>query len=102
MNNVDTPATDQPCQHRTVSSSSLGNVTVCPHCAVVHIAIGHVSMRFTTEAFRDLGELVGRAQAKLASLSGRQEEGHNAPSRAQEPEAAPIPSFIMPPVGRIQ
>jgi hypothetical protein len=87
MRSPDTPDSSDICRHQAVANSPLGNITVCPHCAVVHVAIGHVTMRFTTEAFRDLGSLVALAQASLG-----------APAQ----DSAPMPSFVMPPVGRIQ
>lgn len=84
---MDSSAHNPPCQHQPVAASPLGNVTVCPHCAVVHVAIGHVTLRFTVDAFRDLGQLVAQAQASL---------------EAPPQEPAAVPSFVMPPVGRIQ
>lgn len=84
---MDSSAHTSPCQHQPVANSPLGAITVCPDCQVVHLAIGHVTMRFTVDAFRDLGQLLAQAQASL-----------EAPPR----EKAPVPSFVMPPVGRIQ
>lgn len=90
LEKMDAAADQHPtCRHEPVANSQLGNISMCPHCAVVHVAIGHVTLRFTTDAFRDLGHLVAQAQASL-----------DAPPREDKP-AAP-PSFVMPPVGRIQ
>lgn len=91
-----TSALESTCQHQQIGISPLGNVTFCPHCAVVHVAIGHVSLRFTSEAFRDLRDLVSRAQAKLDPGPAPE------PAQRQQAEPAAIPSFVMPPVGRIQ
>lgn len=53
------------CRHVSVAESPIGSVTVCPHCAVVHLAISHVTLRFTADAFGALEQLVAQAQARL-------------------------------------
>ena len=74
----------KPCQHATLSTGALGSVEVCAQCAIVHVAVGAVTLRLTEESFRDLGRMVAQAQRQLDAAA-----------------AASAP-FVMPPVGRIQ
>lgn len=53
----------------TVADSSIGHVSICPDCSVLHLSLSHVSVRFTPEAFRALAEMVGAAQARLEQVS---------------------------------
>jgi hypothetical protein len=50
----------------TVAQSPLGSVTICPDCGVVHLVVSHVTLRFTSDAFGALEQLVTQAQARLA------------------------------------
>jgi hypothetical protein len=55
----------EPCRHRTIAHGAIGHVSVCPECSVLHLSIGHLSLRFAPDTFRALAELVGSAQGKL-------------------------------------
>ncbi|WP_187362413.1 MULTISPECIES: hypothetical protein [Massilia] len=55
----------EPCQHVTIADSTIGHVSICPECSVLHLSLNHVSVRFTPEAFRALSSMVGDAQARL-------------------------------------
>ncbi len=59
----------EPCQHLTVAESSIGHVSICPDCSVLHLSLSHVSVRFTAEAFRALAEMVGAAQERLVQVA---------------------------------
>jgi hypothetical protein len=56
---------EPPCQHLAIADSNIGQVSICPDCSVLHVALSHVSLRFTPDAFRALAEMVGAAQARL-------------------------------------
>ena len=55
----------QPCQHLSIADSNIGHVSICPDCSVLHLALHHVSVRFTPDAFRALAGMVTAAQARL-------------------------------------
>jgi hypothetical protein len=59
------PDSSQQCQHLAIAESSIGHVSICPDCSVLHLSLSHVSMRFTPEAFRALTAMLGEAQSRL-------------------------------------
>jgi hypothetical protein len=60
------------CQHIAIAHSSSGHITICPECKVVHVAMDHVTLRFTPEVFRGIAHMFASAQARLdhASAAG--------------------------------
>ena len=38
---------------------------MCPDCGVVHISLQYFSVRFDLEAFRELAQMLGVAQARI-------------------------------------
>ena len=57
------------CQHIAIAHSSSGNITICPECNVVHVAMDHVTLRFTPEVFRGISRMFASAQARLDHAS---------------------------------
>lgn len=53
------------CQHIQLADSHIGCVTICPDCGVVHLALNHITVRLTPDAFRALAGMTGQAQARL-------------------------------------
>lgn len=54
-----------PCKHVGLAHSNVGEVSICPDCGVVHVALQYFSMRFDLEAFRALAHMLGTAQARI-------------------------------------
>ncbi len=54
-----------PCQHVRLAHSGVGEICFCPDCGVVHVALQYFTMRFETEAFKDLQAMLSEAQAKI-------------------------------------
>ena len=65
MSRKPSPDPSQQCQHLAIAESSIGHVSICPDCSVLHLSLSHVSMRFTPEAFRALAAMLGEAQTRL-------------------------------------
>jgi hypothetical protein len=65
VSNDHSDSSSQPCQHRTIAHGAIGHVSVCPDCSVLHLSIGHMSLRFAPDTFRALAVLLGDAQGKL-------------------------------------
>jgi hypothetical protein len=59
------PNPSQQCEHLAIADSSIGHVSICPDCSVLHLSLSHVSMRFTPEAFRALTAMLAAAQSRL-------------------------------------
>lgn len=57
------------CQHIPIAHSSAGQVAICAECQVVHVELGHVSLRFTPDTFREIGHMFASAQARLERAS---------------------------------
>lgn len=53
------------CHHFQLAESHVGHVSMCPDCGVVHVALNHITVRLTPEAFRALAAMTGEAQARL-------------------------------------
>ena len=53
------------CQHIALARGDNGHVAICPECNVIQVVLSHLSVRFSPEAFRDLAQMVGTAQARL-------------------------------------
>jgi hypothetical protein len=56
---------DEPCHQLAIADNNVGHVSLCSGCGQVHLSLGHVSLRFTPEAFRALVDLTGTAQSRL-------------------------------------
>ncbi|HEY0064956.1 MAG TPA: hypothetical protein VGC21_22750 [Telluria sp.] len=69
MSRKHTEHAESPCQHLTIADSNIGQVSICPECSVLHLALSHVSLRFTPDAFRALAEMVTAAQTRLDQVS---------------------------------
>jgi hypothetical protein len=72
------------CEHTGIASSTIGDVTVCTDCNIVHLTLSHVTLRFTPDAFRCLAELLGVAQGRLEqafrSVEGTGANTHESPA----------------------
>ena len=53
------------CHHIQLADSHIGHVSICPDCGVVHLALNHVTVRLTPDAFRALACMTGEAQSRL-------------------------------------
>jgi hypothetical protein len=53
------------CRHLTVAESPIGKVSMCPECAVIHLAIAHVTLRLTPDVFNALEQMLRQARALL-------------------------------------
>jgi len=53
------------CQQVRIAYSGMGEVSICPDCGVVHVALQYFSMRFELEAFRTLQHMLSEAQDKI-------------------------------------
>ena len=54
-----------PCSHITVAQSQVGKVSLCPECAVVHLAVAHLTLRLTPDVFCALEQLLTQARSLL-------------------------------------
>ena len=57
------------CEHRLLTRSAVGGVTVCRGCGQVHLELQYLTLRFEEGAFRELARMVHLAQQRL--LQGR-------------------------------
>lgn len=46
----------------------LGEISLCPDCGVVHVALQYMVLRFDRVAFESLAKLMGDAQQKAIQL----------------------------------
>ena len=53
------------CHHIQLADSNIGHVSICPDCGVLHLALNHVTVRLTPEAFRALALMTSEAQSRL-------------------------------------
>ncbi|SHH04963.1 hypothetical protein [Massilia sp. CF038] len=65
MSRKHTEPPEASCQQLTIADSNIGQVSICPECSVLHLALSHVSLRFTPDAFRSLADIVTAAQSRL-------------------------------------
>lgn len=56
---------DSTCRCVVLASGAAGQVTTCPECGTMHVAIPQLSLRLTRETFRGLAALMARAQREL-------------------------------------
>ena len=70
-----TESSDDPCHHVAIADNAVGQVSLCSGCGQVHLTLAHVSLRFTPEAFRALGDLAATAQFRLDHIA---DAGHAA------------------------
>lgn len=62
-------ASPERCQHIAIAHSSSGNIAICPECNVVHVAMDHLTLRFTPDVFRGIADMFTSAQARLDHAS---------------------------------
>ena len=53
------------CTHVGIAHNTIGDVTVCNECSVVHLTLSHTTLRLSPDAFRSLSELVTLSQQRL-------------------------------------
>jgi len=58
------------CQHRLLTRSQVGCVTVCQGCGQVHLELQNLTLRFEEAAFREMAQMVGFAQQRLDGRAG--------------------------------
>lgn len=56
------------CTHVGLAHSSVGAVSVCPACGVVHVALKYLSLRLELDAFRELAHMLACAQIGLEQM----------------------------------
>jgi len=56
---------DSDCRCIVLASGAAGQVTTCPECGTVHVAMPQMSLRLTRETFHGLASLVVRASLEL-------------------------------------
>lgn len=63
------PNRPESCNHVQLADSNVGHVSICPDCGVIHVALNHVTVRLTPEAFRALAQMTGEAQSRLEHVA---------------------------------
>lgn len=58
----------EPCQHVHLSRNGVGDVSLCPDCGVVHVALQYMVLRFDRGAFEALAQLLGAAQQHIHQM----------------------------------
>lgn len=72
---------DSACRCVVLASGTAGQVSTCPECGTIHIAMPQMSLRLTRETFRGLAQLVTSAHVEL-------DGGAAQPSRERRPGRA--------------
>ncbi len=53
------------CKHTGIAHNTVGDVSICAECNIVHLTLSHMTLRLTPEAFRSLSDLVSLSQFRL-------------------------------------
>lgn len=53
------------CQHDLLAHGTVGQVSVCPDCGVIHLELHGLTVRFSVAAFADLADMLTKAQKHL-------------------------------------
>lgn len=88
------------CTHVGIAHNTVGEVSVCHECSIVHLTLSHMTIRLTPEAFRSMASLVALSQKRL----DRAQQSANASAEAQlasattakTPDPAPFPPITTP------
>ena len=88
------------CTHVGIAHNSVGDVSVCHECSIVHLTLSHMTIRLTPEAFRSMASLVALSQKRLdqGQQSVSASAAHAAPtvSASTPSEPAPFPPITTP------
>ena len=74
------------CTHVGIAHNTVGDVSVCNECSIVHLTLSHVTVRLTPDAFRSLSELVKVSQQRL----DKAEQAVQATQEPVTPEPMPM------------
>ena len=76
------------CKHTGIAHNTVGDVSICAECNIVHLTMSHMTLRLTPEAFRSLSDLVSLSQFRLEkaqqSVQPRQAAKGQDPGQKQE------------------
>lgn len=59
------PAPSSVCQHAVLARSTVGHVSVCADCGVVHLSLHSLTVRLELAAFAELTAMLAIAQKRL-------------------------------------
>lgn len=80
------------CKHTGIAHNSVGDVSICAECNIVHLTMSHMTLRLTPEAFRSLSDLVSLSQFRLEkaqqSVLSKQAPHAQEPAAPREPVKA--------------
>lgn len=65
------------CPTCVIAQSKVGEVMVCPDCAVVHVTMASVSVRFDVDAFVELASMLNEAKQVLERAQTHQLANQN-------------------------
>lgn len=92
------------CKHTGIARNTVGDVSICAECNIVHLTLSHMTLRLTPEAFRSLSDLVSLSQFRLEkaqqSVMPKQAAKNQEPAQPREsakaPDASPFPIINTP------
>lgn len=56
---------NQDCRSKLLATGDIGHVTTCPDCGQVHLVLQYITLRFDTQTFRMLADLINHAQYRM-------------------------------------
>lgn len=65
------------CRHAPLARSSVGQVSVCPDCGVVHISLHYLTVRLELAAFGELADMLAQANKRLQDAQSCESPGND-------------------------